>query len=85
MTEEYLNREIDQEPDTYLGVTELARELRVSRQRVSELRRSEAFPAPIAELAAGPVWKGSSLKRFIEGWERRPGRPRKERRAATAP
>lgn len=84
MTEEYLDREVDEEPETYLGVTEVARELHVSRQRVSELRRSEAFPAPIADLAAGPVWKGSSLKRFIEGWERRPGRPRKDANEASA-
>lgn len=77
VTEEYLDRDLSQETETYLGVSELARELQVSRQRVSELRMSEAFPAPIAELAAGPVWKGSSLKRFIAGWDRRPGRPRK--------
>ena len=77
MTERYLDRDLTREPETYLGVSEVARELRVSRQRVSELRTSEAFPAPIAELAAGPVWKGSSLKRFVAGWDRRPGRPRK--------
>jgi hypothetical protein len=85
MTDEYLDREIAQEPETYLGVTELARELQVSRQRVSELRTSEAFPAPIVELAAGPVWKSSSLRRFIEGWDRRPGRPRKDRGAGRVP
>jgi hypothetical protein len=79
MTEEYFDRDLNREPETYLGVTEVARELHVSRQRVSELRTSEAFPAPIAELAAGPVWRGSTLKRFMAGWERRPGRPRKDR------
>lgn len=79
MTEEYFDRDIDQEAETYLGVTEVARELRVSRQRVSELRASDAFPAPIAELAAGPVWRGSTLKRFLADWERKPGRPRKDR------
>lgn len=76
---EYLDRELDREPETYLGVTEVARELGVSRQRVSELRTSIAFPAPVAEIAAGPVWRGSSLKRFIDTWERKPGRPRKVR------
>src|SRR5919106_865920 len=84
LTEEYLDRENDQEPETYLGVSEVADELGVSRQRVSELRKAEGFPAPIADLAAGPVWKGSSLRRFIEGWERRPGRPRKDRAAAAS-
>ncbi|HJQ72834.1 MAG TPA: hypothetical protein VJ887_05430 [Actinomycetota bacterium] len=84
LTEEYFDREIGQDPETYLGVSEVARELGVSRQRVFELRRSDAFPAPIADLAAGPVWKGSSLQRFIEGWERRPGRPRTHRTPAAS-
>lgn len=65
--------------ETYLGVTEVATLLRVSKQRVSELRTSQAFPAPVAELAAGPVWAASSLRRFIQTWERKPGRPRKVR------
>ena len=85
LAEEYFDREIDQDPETYLGVSEVAHELGVSRQRVSELRRSDAFPAPIADLSAGPVWKGSSLRRFIEGWERRPGRPPKDRSASRVP
>jgi hypothetical protein len=84
LTEEYFDREVEQEPETYLGVSEVARKLGVSRQRVSELRRSDTFPAPIADLAAGPVWKGSSLRRFIEGWERRPGRPRTHRTPAAS-
>jgi hypothetical protein len=76
LTDAYLEREIDQEPEGYLGVTEVARELGVSRQRVSELRARSGFPSPIAELAAGPVWKASSLRRFVDSWERKPGRPR---------
>ena len=84
LTEEYVDRELEQEPETYLGVSEVARVLGVSRQRVSELRRSEGFPVPIAELAAGPVWKGSSLRRFTDSWERRPGRPRKDRARAAS-
>ncbi len=59
-----------------VGVAEIAERLDVSRQRVSELARSRTFPPPVAELAAGPVWIEASLLRFIEGWERRPGRPR---------
>jgi len=78
LTDAYLEREIDQEREGYLGVREVARELCVSRQRVSELRGRPGFPAPIAELAAGPVWKASSLRRFLESWERKPGRPRRE-------
>jgi len=75
LTDGYLDREIDREPEEYLGVTEVARMLGVSRQRVSELRTRDGFPAPIAEIAAGPVWNGSSLRRFLDSWERKPGRP----------
>lgn len=62
--------------ETYLGVTEVAELFGVSKQRVSELRRSPTFPEPVAEIAAGPVWMGSSLQRFLDAWERKPGRPR---------
>jgi hypothetical protein len=33
--------------------------------------------AVLGGLAAGPVWKTSSLKRFLDSWERKPGRPRR--------
>jgi hypothetical protein len=82
MTEAYLDRELEEEPDRFLGVTEVAGLLGVSKQRVSELRATVAFPAPIAELAAGPVWKERSLRRFVAGWERKPGRPRRAKATA---
>lgn len=75
VTDERLQRDLEQPPDTYLGVSEVARLLGVSKQRVSELRSRPDFPAPVAELASGPVWRGSQLRRFLEGWPRRPGRP----------
>jgi len=74
---QYLDRELTREPESFLGVSEIAELLGVSRQRVAELRAREDFPWPVAELAAGPVWTLSSLKRFIAGWPRRPGRPRR--------
>lgn len=58
-----------------LGVAELADLLGVTRQRVSALVRSKDFPAPVAELRAGPVWTRPSVRRFIEQWQRRGGRP----------
>jgi hypothetical protein len=79
MEESYADLELAQPTETYLGVTELASEIGVSRQRVSELRTREDFPAPVAELAAGPVWASSSLRRFLATWERKPGRPLKTR------
>lgn len=79
MTEHYAELELDQPTETYLGVSELSSEIGVTRQRVSELRTRPDFPAPVAELAAGPVWASSSLRRFLATWERKPGRPLKVR------
>ena len=58
------------------GISEVAEVLGVSRQRASELSRSDGFPKPVANLAAGPVWLRSAIVSFAESWERRPGRPR---------
>jgi hypothetical protein len=59
-----------------VGITEIAALLGTSRQRASELARSPKFPAPLADLAAGPVWPKPAIARFVGDWERRPGRPR---------
>lgn len=80
MSEPYLDAWLRQEPEEYAGVSEVAGILGVSRQRVSELRAREDFPAPIAELAAGPVWRVSNLRRFIDEWPRKPGRPRRRKK-----
>ena len=77
MTDPYLDRHLEQEPEGFAGVGELAKLFGVSRQRIAELRAKPGFPAPVAELSAGPIWKVSSLNRFLQEWERRPGRPRK--------
>lgn len=60
-----------------VGVAEVAGRLGVSKQRVSELARSQDFPPPIAMLAAGPVWLQSSIVQFVSQWDRRGGRRRK--------
>lgn len=75
-SEAYLERDLEREPERYMGVSELVSWLDVSRQRISELRERPGFPAPVAEIAAGPVWTESSLERFVETWDRKPGRPR---------
>lgn len=59
------------------GIREVAELLGVSRQRASELQTRPGFPAPVALLAAGPVWRVGDLSSFAETWERKPGRPRK--------
>ena len=76
MDDRYLDSWLNQEPETFLGVSEVAEMLGVSKQRVSELRRTRSdFPEPVAELASGPVWAISSLRRFLDEWPRRAGRP----------
>lgn len=75
MTEAYADAWLERRPPGLVGVSEIARALGVSKQRVSELRRRQDFPKPVAELAAGPVWTDVSLNHFVLGWERRPGRP----------
>lgn len=59
------------------GITEIADMLGVTRQRASSLQKLHAFPAPVAHLASGPVWRKGDLSRFAETWERKPGRPPK--------
>ena len=61
-----------------VGVSEVADLLAVSRARASEVARNTAgFPAPVAQLAAGPVWLKTSVVEFLSQWPRRPGRPQR--------
>jgi hypothetical protein len=57
-----------------VGVTEIARELRLSLKRTTKLTKQPGFPEPIAELASGCVWTRRSVDRFREQWKRNPGR-----------
>jgi hypothetical protein len=50
-----------------MGVSEIASFLGVSRQRADQIVRTKGFPDPLAELAAGRVWDGDSVKAWIEG------------------
>lgn len=59
------------------GIAEVADLLRVSRQRASELQTRSGFPAPVAQLRSGPVWRIGDLSRFDAEWDRKPGRPPK--------
>jgi prophage regulatory protein len=52
----------------------------VSRQRAWQLASREDFPKPAAVLGTGRVWRRRDLERWIEGWDRSPGRPPKRRR-----
>jgi hypothetical protein len=59
-----------------LGITEVAQRLDVSKQRATELARTNrVFPLPLADLASGPVWTAWQISTFERSWARRPGRP----------
>jgi hypothetical protein len=58
-----------------LGVAELAERLGVSRQRAWTVTGRPDFPEPVARLKATPVWTAGSVRRFLEAWPRKAGRP----------
>ncbi|MFT3905652.1 MAG: hypothetical protein QM718_05045 [Steroidobacteraceae bacterium] len=60
-----------------VGLSEVAVVLQISRQRVLTLSKREDFPAPLARLASGPVWRAGDISTFAGGWQRKAGRPRK--------
>lgn len=62
--------------DSLGGIAEVAELLGVSRQRVASLRSRPGFPAPLAELAAGPIFDLESVERWAKSARRAPGRPR---------
>lgn len=58
------------------SATDAAHILGVSRQRIYQLRTNHPrFPAPIAEVALGPLWTRDAIEWFGTIWTRQPGRP----------
>lgn len=62
-----------------VGVSEAAQILGVARQRIGQLAQDhDDFPAPVASIAAGPIYTRIAIEAFGRRWERkRTGRPRK--------
>lgn len=58
-----------------VGASEVGDMLGVSRQRVHQLRNHTTFPAPLVEVAMGPLWDARAVEAFAREWSRRPGRP----------
>lgn len=51
-----------------VGISEIAEELHTSRQAVANWRaRDHTFPAPLAELRMGPVWRLGQVLRWAQG------------------
>ena len=62
-----------------VGAGEVMEILGVSKQRLAELRTTHAtFPKPFVDLKAGPIWTELQIRTFLEGWSRKPGRPKKQ-------
>jgi predicted DNA-binding transcriptional regulator AlpA len=53
-----------------MGIAEVAERLGVSNQRVDQLAQDDDFPAPVAVLKAGRIWR----RRNVEAWIKRTGR-----------
>ena len=54
-----------------MGFAEVAKFLNISRQRVTQLRKSDPrFPEPVSTLQATPVWESADIER----WARETGR-----------
>jgi hypothetical protein len=78
-TAEEADRELAEVPGhlDLVGTKEIAEMLGVTKQRVSDLARSDRFPAPVVHLAVGRIWTRPSIGHFLDEWDRRPGRPSK--------
>jgi len=65
--------------DALMGSTEIGSLLGVSRQRAAQLAAEyDDFPAPVATLAAGRIWKRADIEAWIAAHPDRPtGRPRR--------
>jgi predicted DNA-binding transcriptional regulator AlpA len=56
-----------------MGTREVAARLGVTRQQVRRLSREDpTFPAPIAELSAGMIWRTEDIEAWVKKY--RPGR-----------
>ncbi|MDA8297413.1 MAG: DNA-binding protein [Actinomycetota bacterium] len=54
-----------------VGAQEIADMLGITRQRVGQLARNDStFPTPVADIAAGRIWK----REDVERWARETGR-----------
>lgn len=58
----------------FYGIAEIADSLGLARQLVTvwRKRRSHGMPEPDAELASGPIWRGSTVEPWIDKVRHRP-------------
>ncbi len=53
------------------GIYEVSEALGCSKQQIYSLRLKPEFPAPIAKVAATPLWDMEEITLFKSGWVRR--------------
>ena len=51
--------------NTLVGITEIAKRLRLSRHRAHVLAIADDFPRPVEGLAQGRVWKAADVDHWI--------------------
>lgn len=70
-----------------IGITEIADELGVSRQRAAKLTQAPDFPKHVAHPASGRIYTRASVQEFHRRWQAtrnpRGGRPRRQLTADT--
>lgn len=70
--------ELETGPPELMGIREIADFLGdMTRQRAHQIVSRDDFPRPVAKLASGSIWLGSTVRRWATTWERREGRPPK--------
>ena len=57
------------------GVAEVAEILGCAKQQIVALRRTAAFPQPVALLASTPLWDLTEVQTFKDSWKRHGKRP----------
>ncbi|QNJ96567.1 hypothetical protein HZU40_34150 (plasmid) [Mycolicibacterium fluoranthenivorans] len=69
-TPEFLDETAHPEPMNLdlIGITEIAAELGVSRQRAGQLADDPDFPAPVVQPASGRLYTRASVKAFQQRW-----------------
>ena len=64
-------------PFDLVGSAEAQATLGVSSARFGEIRKLPAFPHPVGQVKATPLWHRGAITAFLAAWPRRTGRPPK--------
>lgn len=82
-TDEFLGRGRDPFTLDLIGITEIADEFGVSRQRAGKIAELPGFPSPVAHPASGRIYSRPAVQAFHHHWEANRTRRRPTRAHAT--